>query len=565
MGADPAFIRAAQRLKLKTLRLDGASDWAPRELSPTAARLAMVGLALLFVIWGAFNLDVGTTEARLGLAAGERLGPVGQVFGYWAPDLWPAQVIPSFVLGSLEAGGRPSSAALRWPAALAGIIIGWMIARSLSRVRGLRAALIFGVCWFSSLALIDRSAATGLDLILGMAAVASIDRLNTCGSDWVAGLWAALAFLAGGWPPLIVIALAMIVIGRASASFSCRMLLPPLVTAVAWSVWTVWASSAPVWAASLTLPLTRKPDWLLALSLLCLGLPWSPFAILSLSRSVREGWKTDGRSWLIGWLQVALASLIGGSLVPGLGQVALVVALTGVMVGAAAALESAWTRTLSGPTRHAFFIMFGCVIGAWLVVTLYGTYIWNLAMPFYRPLGVMMSILALSVAILGWSAMETRNSRRGLVTLMVIALGLKLVHWGYYVPEWNYRYSQGPWARAISQWIPKKWVLYTFHDWAPDLAFFLKCPVRQLHSPHHLEFQSGPESKFVLLQASEFANWPQSAPPITLVAKFLDQSAEEPILARTAAPLPPPLGPNPSKFNLSRGNGIVSEATELRR
>ena len=189
---------------------------------------------------------------------------------------------------------------------------------------------------------------------------------------------------------------------------------------------------------------------------------------------------------------------------------------------------------------------------------IYGSYIWNLAMPFYRPLGIIMTIVTVGVAVLGWSALETRNTRRGLVTLMVIAVGLKLVHWGYYVPEWNYRYSQGPWGRAIGQWVPKRWPVYTFHDWPPDLAFFTKRPVRQLRSPHYLEYQAGPRSKFVLLQASEFENWPESAPPITLVAKLLDQSADERVLARTAGPLPPPLGPNPCESSIARGNSVAS-------
>ena len=44
-------------------------------------------------------------------------GLLGQVVGYWAPDLWPAEVLPSYLLAQLEPGGRPSSAAVRWPAA----------------------------------------------------------------------------------------------------------------------------------------------------------------------------------------------------------------------------------------------------------------------------------------------------------------------------------------------------------------------------------------------------------------------------------------------------------------
>ena len=107
MSLDPAFVRAAHRLKLKRLRPDGASDWTVAEPKVLGARLIMVGLALFFVILGAINLDLGPAEARLGLAAGEKLGPLGQVFGYWAPDLWPAQVIPSLVLG--QPGGVRTS------------------------------------------------------------------------------------------------------------------------------------------------------------------------------------------------------------------------------------------------------------------------------------------------------------------------------------------------------------------------------------------------------------------------------------------------------------------------
>jgi hypothetical protein len=566
MSPDPAVIPLNQRLKLKTLRHDVASVWGAPSVRRAGARLAMVGLALFFVILGAINLDLNPTEARLGLAAGESVGPLGRVYGYWAPDLWPAQVIPSFMLGRLEAFGRPSPAAVRWPAALAGIVAGWMIARSMYKALGLRAGLLFGICWFSSLAMIDRSSATGLDLILGLATIASIDRILTRGSDRVAGLWAALAFLAGGWPPLVVIALVIIVIGSKTAGYSLSLLLPPILTAVAWSFCTIWASSAEVWAASLTFPLMQAPAWSLGLQVIGVGLPWSPFAILVLSRSMRDGWKPDGRPWLTGWLQVALAAVIAGTLVPGLSQVSRFVALTGLLVITAASLEAAWTRSLSRVPRRTFFIVFGSVFALCLSVILYGSYIWNLVMPFYRPLGIITGIIAIGVSILGWSALETRNSRRGLVSLMVMAVALKLAHWGYYVPEWNYRYSQGPWARAITQWVPKRWELYTFHDWTPDLAFFMKRPIRQLRSPNYLEYQSGPASKFVLLQASEFENWPQSAPPLILVAKFLDQSADERILARTAGPLPPPLGPNPtSKLSIARGKRPLSAPAKILR
>ena len=140
-------------------------------------------------------------------------------------------------------------------------------------------------------------------------------------------------------------------------------------------------------------------------------------------------------------------------------------------------------------------------------------------MPYYRALGIVVGVLVLVVAALGWSALASANTRRGLVTLAIMAVGLKLAHWGYYAPEWNYRHSQGPWGRAIGQWVPRKWPVYTFHDWPPDLAFFIGRPVRQLPSARFLNYVPGPECHFVLLQASEFANWPEQAPPLTLVAR----------------------------------------------
>ena len=65
--------------------------------------------------FGASSLDLGPQEARLGLASGEQFGPMGQALGYWAPDLWPAQVIPSIVLTRLTASGRPSTALFAGP------------------------------------------------------------------------------------------------------------------------------------------------------------------------------------------------------------------------------------------------------------------------------------------------------------------------------------------------------------------------------------------------------------------------------------------------------------------
>jgi hypothetical protein len=552
MSLDSEVIALDGRTETKSKGPDGARAWDRPAIYQAGARLAMVALALYFVILGAVNLDVDPAEGRLGLAASEGIGPVGRVFGFWAPDLWPGQVIPSLILGRLEAFGMPSPAAVRWPAAVAAIIAGWLIARSMYCARGLRAGLIFGFCWFGSFAVMDRSPLIGAEFVMGLFTIAAINRLLTRGSDRVAGLFAALAFLAGGWPPLVVILLAIVVIGRKTARFSFALLFPPIVAIVAWSIWTIRSSSAEVWAAALTFPLTRQPALWLFCGVMAAALPWSPFALLVLSRQLRQHWKEADTQWLYGWLQVAIAALIGGTVIPGLSEPARLVAVTGILVIAAACLESAWTRTLPAAARGPFLVALGLVFGSWLVAMLFGMYVWDLAMPYYRPLGIVIGIIAIGVTALAWSALETGNSRRGLVSLFVIAVALKLVHWGYYVPEWNYRNSEGPWGRAISQWVPRRWPVYTFHEWSPDLAFFLRRPVRQLLSPNYLEHQPGPESKFLLLQASEFEHWPETAPPIIQVAKFLDQSAQERILARTHGPLPPPLGPNPTAKMIAR-------------
>src|ERR1017187_2259552 len=163
MSSDPTLASMARLLRPKTLRIDretGVFSWSPPVFWD---RLVLAALAIFFVLVGAIDLDLGPSEARLGLAAGERPGPLGQVVGYWAPDLWPAQVLPSFLLAQLDPGGRPSSAAIRWPAAFAGILAGRILSRRMARLMGARAGLLLGVCWFGSIALIDRSGAGGLD------------------------------------------------------------------------------------------------------------------------------------------------------------------------------------------------------------------------------------------------------------------------------------------------------------------------------------------------------------------------------------------------------------------
>jgi hypothetical protein len=406
-----------------------------------------------------------------------------------------------------------------------------------------------GLCWFGCLAVIDRSAGAGLDVILGVSTLAAIDRLLWRGADWVAGAWAALAFLSGGWPPLLLIGLAIIVVGRPGSYFSWKLVLPPLAAAVGWSMAAIRAVSPEAWASAMGLPLTRGIDVSLPVGVVLLGLPWTPLAALALWRSTREAWPAQGRAWIKGWLQAALACTIAGTAVPGLGPAARMVAIAGLLVAAAAGVDAAWKRGFAAAPRRAFLVAFSVILAGWLIVMTYGSFIWIVSMPYYRTIGIIMAFLVLAAGILGWSALRAANARRGLVTLVVLSIGLKLAHWGFYAPEWNYRFSQGPWGRAIGQWIPRKWPVYIFHDWRqPDLAFYIGRPVRQLPGPRFLTELPGRESRFVLLKESEFDHWPEHAPPLTVVVRLQDPYGEPRILARTQGLLPiaGPIASSPS-------------------
>jgi hypothetical protein len=561
MSSEAAGTEISRRViaSLKFHRMDPAVNRLFALGSRLWARLAIIALGTGFVLLGADNLDLGPVEARLGLAARESFGPMGQAFGCWAPDLWPAQVLPSKMLALFEQAWETSSGSVRWPAAIAGFIVGLILIRGMARVQGTRASLFLGLCWFGSIGLIDRSAGAGVDLIVGLGTIVAINRIMSRGPDLVAGLWASWAFLAGGWPPLAVIFIAAVILAKNSGGLTARLVLPPLVVAVAWSAWAIARSSAEAWAAALALPFTQKPSWALALAVVALGLPWSPFATLAASAGARRHWKPECHLWVIRWLQVALACLIAGTLVPGMSSAARMVCLAGVAVAAAASLESAWCQSLPRAAKRGFFSWFTIITMLWLIGSIYWGFVWCVAMPYYRAMGVVTAFLIAGVGLLAYSALASGNVRRGMIAIIIVSIGIKLAHWGYYVPEWNYRFSQGPWARAIAQWVPRRWTLYTIHDWPPDLAFFMKRPVRQLRSPRFLEYQPGPDSKFVLLLPSERENWPESALPIETVARFHDESGGERVLARSPGDVPPPLGPYP--FRVSPAPPHVSSRT----
>lgn len=508
-----------------------ADFWTqPRRFAVLAA------LATLFVVVGGGSLDLGANEARLGLASRESLGPFGQVFGGWDPSVWVGQLLPSLAWSWGE-GFFPTTATVRWPAAIAGIAIGLVLSRRAASTLNGRAAVLIGLCWYGSLGLIDRSSTTGLDLITGLWTVAAIDRILGKGTDLTAGVLLALAFLCGGWPPVALVALATLVIGRLGAGLSWQLLVPPALVAAVWSAWALTVAPAEAWAAAITLPLTQKPAWLLAPAVILLGLPWSPLAAIVLSRPARASLTPRGRSLVIGWLQVAGACLLAGTLIPGLATAACAPALAALAVASGAAYD----RMLSGvesPAARRWFLAVAVVLGVvWaLTMIVAGGYL-TAAVAYYRGVAVTLILLSVPAACLAvWSA-SRGDLRASWLAFLIIAVSLKLAHAGYYVPEWNYRMSQGPWGRAIGQWVPPRWPIYTTTPWRADLAFATERSVRQLLSPQHLQYQPG-EARYVLLHAAEFENWPENAPKLDKVAEFRDEFDARRVLARTQGPLP---------------------------
>ena len=146
---------------------------------------------------------------------------------------------------------------------------------------------------------------------------------------------------------------------------------------------------------------------------------------------------------MVGWFQTGIASLIAGSVVPGLANPARMIVLAAIAIGAAAGLDALRRQVLSRPAVSAFFAFFSIVIGLWLCAMMYGSYICTLCLAYYRVLGVAMIILSMTVAGFYWLALASRNTRIAVAALILAAVGLKLAYWGYYVPEWNYREQPG--------------------------------------------------------------------------------------------------------------------------
>jgi hypothetical protein len=487
----------------------------------------LVVLACGFVLIGAARLDLGPDEARLGLAAGEKFGPLGRVVGTWEPSLWPAAVIPSQIWAWLEGGAAPTSSAVRWPGAIALVVAGFLITRRTAQILGPRASLLVAIGLFGSLAWLDRSSSTGIEPIGGLAVVGALDRLLNRGSDWIAGFWTALGVLAGGWPPLAMILLPVIVLGRSGATLSKGLILPPILAFVAWSVWAFRVAPAQAWGAALTLPLTRGSAWMLAPEILILGLPWSPFALGWAFRSVRTNLNLTSRTFVLGWLQVGGVGLLAGTLIPGLGTAARLPMLVALATASAAVLDRAWAGALSPSGRRTMLgVGVAVAVIAALILGPVGVYL-AAAWSYYRAIGIVLTIGSLATLLLA-IATAGRGSTRGMTgSVVAVALLMKIAYTCVYAPEWNYRFSQGPWGRAVGQWVPPGWTIYTTTEWPTDFAFATGRSMRRLTHPKQLEFRLGGHPEFILLLASEFEHWPEDAPRLVKVRDFESQHCDE--------------------------------------
>lgn len=482
---------------------------------------------------GGGNLDPSVEDARLGLAAREGLGPLGQVFGGWDPALWPLPVLAG-QLWAWGEGGSPSTAAIRWPAAIAAALIGLVLSRRMGQLLGRPAAIATAICLFGSIAFVHRSVGAGIDVIQGLCVVGALDRILSRRADWVAGLWSAAALLAGGWPPLLMIALPLVVLRRPGAILNHRLLLPPLAAFAAWSTWAISAASTEAWAGAIALPLTKPMASWLVPSVLALGLPAIPLGLIALLPSIRSTWTEQARFVLVGWLQVAGVALLAGTFVPGLATPARLLGIVSLLVVASAVAERAWSGHLPGISRRLVEIVVLLVVLAWAVVSIgVGGYV-AAAVSYYRPIGLTLAIVGYLAALAAACSVWRSRSRSLLGALFVVAISIKVAHWGVYVPEWNYRVGQGPWGRAISHWVPPNRPIYTFTPWPHHLMFHTERPVRLLASERTLNHKHLSTPQYVLLREGEFDHWPDTAPELVKIREFRDERDAVRVLARTA-------------------------------
>lgn len=532
----------ASRRRVRVHRMKTIEIPTPVSLSRIVLPWLIVMGALAIPLIGGGNEEAGSTEARIGLAAGGPIGPLGEVYGSWDVSLLPGKVLPAQMWCWGE-GGIPTTASIRWPSAIAALIAGSLLVYGSWRKLGATAAAWTAVCWGTSIAIIDRSESLNVDFLTGLWTIAALERSLSRGCGLLAGIFAGLAFLAGGWTPVAIIMLVNVIAGRPAGAFSWRFLLPLAAIFGGWSYWTLSVVPTAAWAAVLTLPFLQKSAWFLILDVLAGSLPWTAFALLAFAASVRSAWGDQGRSRVSGWLRVSGVSIIAGTIVPGLAAAARAPAIAGLIVAAAASLDRVWSTPFAFPrvTRRITLTIAAAtmVLGVFCIAPL-SIYL-ALTVGYYRQISIFLAFASIVTALVLADAAWLGKTRRALGCVVTLALLIKIAHFGVYVPEINYRTGEGPRGRAIGQWAPPHRTIFTVHPFPADLMLATRRPVRDLPDPRLLKYQAGPQgqSKFVLLHPEEFKHWPEDAPPLEKVFEYRVEFGHEisHVLARTKEPM----------------------------
>jgi hypothetical protein len=496
-------------------------------------------LAAILFFWGTLVRDLGPAEATLGMAAFEGIGPFGQAFGGWVSSLPFLQVLPSWLFA--RAAGPESagwSGAVHVPAAIALLVLVVLVARSAWRALGPGVGWLMAIALLTSPAFLQRPTDVGFEPFTGLAVVAALIRIQSRGSDLVAGLLAALGVLSGGWPALAVIALPMLVAGRAGRYLSVRLVAPPLVAFVAWSAWAVRSASSLAWGEALAAPLQGAWSLEFPVSLLTMALPWSPFALLYMIPTVRSAFTPPQRQTLSAWLHAAGVAVLLGTVFPGCARAAWLPAQVAIGLVAAAALHALALREPVGAWRRLLPWSIAALCLTWgAVIIPLASYV-AASISFYRAPGLVLAVSSIfTVAIALVAAWEARV-RWSLAALVTLALGVQIGYSFIYAPELTYRAGAGPWGRAISQWVVPRSPIFVFHPWSPDVAFATGRPFRQLIAPQWLEHVDSEPPHFVLLLESEYEHWPKDAPEIKKLRTLHDRSGRRHVVARTMEDYP---------------------------
>jgi hypothetical protein len=591
MSADPAqLIWRKQRLRadfpIGGPADDGeGNDRTTPEPFPVARWVAgglAVACALLFVVLGGGSQDLGPAEARAGMASAGPVAPLGQVYGSWDPQLLPGRVLPAKLWTALAGEQAPTTDSIRWPAAIWAVALGLVLSAQANRVLGPRGGVTVALATFGSLLFLDRSAvglglldawfgtalhgltgssflllkpiAPEVDFLAGLATTAALGRALTGRADRSAGIWAALAFLAGGWPALAAIAIPVAAVRKfAGEDGGWKWLWPAGVAVIGWSAWCWTAARPEAWFATMLRPVTRPLALTMPLWALVYSLPLGPLAVLTVSPRVRASWSRPGRVWIARWAQGAGVLAVAGIALPGLGDAVRIPLVCGLAILAGAALDGlagAWEMV--GPKARRWFLgLSGLVVIPTIGVGIPMAVYLAAAVPYYRPAAIAL-IIVLSATGLAWMAGAGFGLRRAaLGSLVGLVLAWKVAYGGMHVPEWNYRASQGPWGRAIGQWMPRSSTLYFINPsafdpsipprdrWPADLAFYTGRKVRQIASPGALDMEASKSPRFVLLHPTELEHWPVEAPRVIKVRDLQDAFGSPRVLVRTEGPLYP--------------------------